>query len=257
MSERGDCKVADFGLARVAASANGDRMEMTAETGTYRWMAPEARPLPPPPPPPIQPRGRSAALRPRRASSALRRNGPRPAPRRPLQPHPSAPSSNPRQQPPIPPSHPSTPSQVISHKPYNHKADVYSYSIVLYELVAGGPPYQGFPAVQAALAVSKNGLRPTLPDGVDPRITGLMRRCWEENPEDRPEFTDIIASLQARAGGHARTGGRGRQGENASGDAQGRKAPRRLAAGAAGPGPDRPASPFPPRNAPPPEFAGV
>lgn len=46
MSDRGDCKVADFGLARVVASVGGDKVEMTAETGTYRWMAPEARPIP-------------------------------------------------------------------------------------------------------------------------------------------------------------------------------------------------------------------
>jgi hypothetical protein len=40
MSEHGECKVADFGLARVldGAAAGGT---LTAETGTYRWMAPE------------------------------------------------------------------------------------------------------------------------------------------------------------------------------------------------------------------------
>ncbi len=37
MNEHGECKVADFGVARVLDSA----AVMTAETGTYRWMAPE------------------------------------------------------------------------------------------------------------------------------------------------------------------------------------------------------------------------
>jgi tRNA A-37 threonylcarbamoyl transferase component Bud32 len=37
MNEHGDCKVADFGVARVVDAA----CTMTAETGTYRWMAPE------------------------------------------------------------------------------------------------------------------------------------------------------------------------------------------------------------------------
>jgi len=37
MNEHGDCSVADFGVARVVDSAS----IMTAETGTYRWMAPE------------------------------------------------------------------------------------------------------------------------------------------------------------------------------------------------------------------------
>lgn len=39
MNEHGDCKVADFGVARVIDPIN----IMTAETGTYRWMAPEVR----------------------------------------------------------------------------------------------------------------------------------------------------------------------------------------------------------------------
>jgi hypothetical protein len=38
LNEHGECKVADFGLARVVDGAAGS---MTAETGTYRWMAPE------------------------------------------------------------------------------------------------------------------------------------------------------------------------------------------------------------------------
>ncbi len=33
-------KVADFGVARVQAQSG----VMTAETGTYRWMAPEVKP---------------------------------------------------------------------------------------------------------------------------------------------------------------------------------------------------------------------
>jgi serine/threonine protein kinase len=37
MDENGTVKVADFGVARVKAQSG----VMTAETGTYRWMAPE------------------------------------------------------------------------------------------------------------------------------------------------------------------------------------------------------------------------
>lgn len=38
LSEHGDVKVADFGLSRMV---DGVTATMTAETGTYRWMAPE------------------------------------------------------------------------------------------------------------------------------------------------------------------------------------------------------------------------
>ena len=43
MNEAGDCKVADFGFARTFHAAGGKKEAMTAETGTFRWMAPEAR----------------------------------------------------------------------------------------------------------------------------------------------------------------------------------------------------------------------
>ena len=41
MDENEVVKVADFGVARVKTTDGGS---MTAETGTYRWMAPEAGP---------------------------------------------------------------------------------------------------------------------------------------------------------------------------------------------------------------------
>jgi hypothetical protein len=42
LNEHGECKVADFGLARVVdGAAAASREQLTAETGTYRWMAPE------------------------------------------------------------------------------------------------------------------------------------------------------------------------------------------------------------------------
>lgn len=63
MDEYEVVKVADFGVARVQANSG----VMTAETGTYRWMAPE----------------------------------------------------------------------VIKHGPYDHKADIFSFGIVLWELLTG------------------------------------------------------------------------------------------------------------------------
>lgn len=72
-------KVADFGVARVQSQSG----VMTAETGTYRWMAPE----------------------------------------------------------------------IIEHKPYDKKADMFSFGVVLWELLTGKVPYADMTPLQAAVGV--------------------------------------------------------------------------------------------------------
>ncbi|XP_011101450.1 serine/threonine-protein kinase STY8-like [Sesamum indicum] len=114
-------KVADFGVARF--QNNGG--VMTAETGTYRWMAPE----------------------------------------------------------------------VINHQPYDQKADVFSFAIVLWELVTAKVPYDTMTPLQAALGV-RQGLRPELPKNAHPKLLDLMQRCWEAVPSNRPSFSEIIIELE-------------------------------------------------------------
>ncbi|KAI3718258.1 hypothetical protein L6452_19121 [Arctium lappa] len=115
-------KVADFGVARVKAQTG----VMTAETGTYRWMAPE----------------------------------------------------------------------VIEHKPYDHKADVFSFGVVLWELLTGKLPYEYLTPLQAAVGVVQKGLRPTIPKNTQPKLGELLERCWQQDPSLRPDFTEIIDILK-------------------------------------------------------------
>ncbi|KAM3711535.1 hypothetical protein ACB098_01G116900 [Castanea mollissima] len=114
-------KVADFGVARFQNQGG----VMTAETGTYRWMAPE----------------------------------------------------------------------VINHQPYDQKADVFSFAIVLWELVTAKVPYDTMTPLQAALGV-RQGLRPDLPKNAHPKLLELMQRCWEAVPDNRPCFSVITSELE-------------------------------------------------------------
>lgn len=118
----GYAKVTDFGLSCVADSSG----EMTAETGTYRWMAPE----------------------------------------------------------------------IIRHENYSFPADVYSFGILLWELIARDHPYAGLTPIQAAFSVAKHDLRPIIPGGVHPRLKALMTRCWHPAPSARPSFDDIVKLLE-------------------------------------------------------------
>ncbi|CAM0905822.1 unnamed protein product [Alopecurus aequalis] len=126
-------KVADFGVARVKDQSG----VMTAETGTYRWMAPE----------------------------------------------------------------------VIEHSPYDHRADVFSFGIVLWELMTGKLPYEDMTPLQAAVAVVQKDLRPTIPANTHPMLVGLLQKCWHRDPALRPTFAETLEILHSikevlRSSGH-------------------------------------------------------
>jgi len=52
--------------------------------------------------------------------------------------------------------------EVISDKPYTEKADVFSYSIILWEIAAREPPYRNIIGSKVATEVLK-GFRPPIP----------------------------------------------------------------------------------------------
>ncbi|KAL5703687.1 non-specific serine/threonine protein kinase [Ranunculus cassubicifolius] len=85
--------------------------------------------------------------------------------------------------------------EVINHQPYDRKADVFSFAIVLWELTTAKVPYDTLTPLQAALGV-RQGLRPDLPENVHPKILDLMQRCWEALPMDRPSFLEIRVELE-------------------------------------------------------------
>ncbi|PAL61235.1 hypothetical protein CEJ83_21250, partial [Acinetobacter baumannii] len=72
--------------------------------------------------------------------------------------------------------------EVIEHKPYDYKADVFSFGIALWELLTGELPYAGLTPLQAAVGVVQKSLRPTIPKHAYPRLAELLERCWQHDP---------------------------------------------------------------------------
>lgn len=121
-------KLADFGLAREESLTE----MMTAETGTYRWMAPELY------------------------STVTLRHG--------------------------------------EKKHYNHKVDAYSFAIVLWELIHNKLPFEGMSNLQAAYAAAFKNVRPSA-DDLPKDLAMIVTSCWQEDPNARPNFNQIIQML--------------------------------------------------------------
>ena len=49
---------------------------------------------------------------------------------------------------------------------------------------------------QVVFAVGTRGLRPTIPNDCPPFWAELMRRCWSENPDERPPFDVILERVE-------------------------------------------------------------
>ncbi|GKV18909.1 hypothetical protein SLEP1_g29230 [Rubroshorea leprosula] len=116
-------KIADFGVARVEASNPND---MTGETGTLGYMAPE----------------------------------------------------------------------VLNGNPYNRKCDVYSFGICLWEIYCCAMPYPDLSFSEVTSAVVRQNLRPEIPRCCPSSLANVMKRCWDANPEKRPEMDEVVSLLE-------------------------------------------------------------
>ncbi|XP_058095409.1 serine/threonine/tyrosine-protein kinase HT1-like [Magnolia sinica] len=78
--------------------------------------------------------------------------------------------------------------EMIKHKPYGRKVDVYSFGLVLWEMVTGTIPYEEMTPIQAAFAVVNKNSRPAISAECPAALRALIKQCWALLPEKRPEF---------------------------------------------------------------------
>ena len=88
-----------------------------------------------------------------------------------------------------------TAPEVVRMENYTEKIDVYSFAIVLWELVMRDEPYSGEGGIQIAYAAAEQGLRPDIPDHIPRPYAQLMKECWADSPDDRPGFGQILTRL--------------------------------------------------------------
>ncbi|OHT04143.1 TKL family protein kinase [Tritrichomonas foetus] len=79
---------------------------------------------------------------------------------------------------------------------YNEKVDVFSYAILLWELLTGDMPYQQLSSTEITLGVIQGSLRPPLPSKGPPKLIQLIQQCWHQDPTKRPTISRVISYLK-------------------------------------------------------------
>jgi serine/threonine protein kinase len=83
--------------------------------------------------------------------------------------------------------------EVLNNNCYSKQSDVYAFGIVLWEVNTREEVHKLLSAAQIIVQVSHNGLRPVIPPGCI--FADLMRKCWSQDPNDRPGFATLVAAL--------------------------------------------------------------
>jgi tetratricopeptide (TPR) repeat protein/predicted Ser/Thr protein kinase len=103
------------------------------------------------------------------------------------------------------------PEQADADPATDHRADIYSFGIVAYELLAGEPPFTNLPlgGLLAAHAVRRpEPIEERRPD-VPAALAQLIARCLRKNPADRWDSADAMCDALQSCGYQPGPGGRG------------------------------------------------
>ncbi|EAY20786.1 TKL family protein kinase [Trichomonas vaginalis G3] len=81
--------------------------------------------------------------------------------------------------------------ELFESKEYNYKVDVHAFAIILWELLTEQTPFRGKNAMQIMTEVTRLGERPFIPKGTPTPLSDLMKLCWYQTPNERPNFQQI------------------------------------------------------------------
>lgn len=87
------------------------------------------------------------------------------------------------------------PEVLLSSPSYDSTIDIYSFGILLWELLTLKNPYGEMKPSQIANEVTEKGLRPTVPPSTPLQLSKLIQNCWATS-EDRPSIKYIVHQLQ-------------------------------------------------------------
>uniref|UniRef100_A0A8D1LR13 Mitogen-activated protein kinase kinase kinase n=1 Tax=Sus scrofa TaxID=9823 RepID=A0A8D1LR13_PIG len=87
--------------------------------------------------------------------------------------------------------------EVIKSSLFSKGSDIWSYGVLLWELLTGEVPYRGIDGLAVAYGVAVNKLTLPIPSTCPEPFAKLMKDCWQQDPHVRPSFASILEQLTA------------------------------------------------------------
>jgi len=85
--------------------------------------------------------------------------------------------------------------EIFSEKKfYSEKADIYSFGMVCWELLTRQTPFENLESFSVPVLVLK-GKRPPLPKEGNKAFRKLIKNCWSQKPENRPNISKVLNIL--------------------------------------------------------------
>ncbi|XP_069554702.1 mitogen-activated protein kinase kinase kinase 13 [Brachyistius frenatus] len=85
--------------------------------------------------------------------------------------------------------------EVIRNEPVSEKVDIWSFGVVLWELLTGEIPYKDVDSSAIIWGVGSNSLHLPVPSTCPDGFKILMKQTWQGKPRNRPSFRQILLHL--------------------------------------------------------------
>ncbi|KAL6174640.1 hypothetical protein ACLB2K_051286 [Fragaria x ananassa] len=86
--------------------------------------------------------------------------------------------------------------EVLRNEPSNEKSDVFSFGVILWEIMTVSVPWDNLNPLQVVGVVGFMDRRLDIPEGLNPEIVSIIEDCWRSDPGQRPSFEDVIQRMK-------------------------------------------------------------